>query len=1046
MAADMTIEEHILRHFGGFEQNSLLHLLNEEHSHDLEQGMLDVLQLSPYTDEYSLTSVIKFKQHDFKIISLNCQSLSAKIDNLKILMHNLDNQQVYIDAICLQESWLSDLSDLSLLHVEGYQLISMAKHCSAHSGLVIYLSNKYQHEVLNIHEQSNLWDGQFIKISGMLHNRNIILGNIYRPPNDINENYKTFFDELIRILAILNKSKHEVIIAGDFNIDLLKVNTNMHAHEFFHTLIAQSFIPKITLPTRFSDLRCTLIDNFLCKLSPAILDSSAAIFTNNISDHQLYILVVPNLSNTIKVPKYTKILWDANSTPNFKADISKANVFAKLNPDISANPNENYGILEKIIVHNINKHFPRRQVKFNKYKHKKNTWITKGILHSIKFRDNLYRELKKACPNSDIYSTIKVNLRTYNKILKRNILLAKQMHYKIKFDKYKNDIKGTWGVIRDILNKTHSKKDYPEQFNLNGVHESNRIIIANNFNEYFTNIGEELASKITDPVGKSHTDYLHSPCESRLNFTTVNENVVAKIIESLKTKSSCGDDGLSTKLLKEIKNEICSSITLIVNQMITTGIFPDSLKIAKIIPIFKKGDIEIIENYRPISILPAISKIFEKILSLQIHEYFQSKHLYYEYQYGFIKNRSTEQAALELIDRVITEIDKGEIPFNIYIDLSKAFDTLDHAILMDKLYYYGVQGTSLDLLRNYLVKRKQYVQIGEVKSDITYLSTGVPQGSILGPLLFIIYINDIAKCSNLLHTIIYADDTTLMGNISTFELRNGRTLDENINFELLKLTDWLKVNKLSLNANKTKLMIFHMPQRKLNPPIIKIDEIQLEPISNFNFLGIIINENINWSKHINKISYSISKTIGIIRKLKNVLPSSVLLTIYNSLILPQLTYGILVWGYESNCIFKLQKMALRAMTSSKYNAHTNPLFKKMHLLKVGDIHTVQQLKFFYKLTQNNLPAYFNSFLIRRQHNIHEHLTRNRHMLVTEKVHHKFAEKCIRYSVFKTVNDTPTQIIDKMYTHSLQGVANYSKNLLINEYDVRCCIRDCYICK
>ena len=217
-------------------------------------------------------------------------------------------------------------------------------------------------------------------------------------------------------------------------------------------------------------------------------------------------------------------------------------------------------------------------------------------------------------------------------------------------------------------------------------------------------------------------------------------------------------------------------------------------------------------------------------MSLQIHEYFQS---YYEHQYGFIKNRSTEHAALELIDRVITEIDKGEIPFNIYIDLSQAFDTLDHAILMDKLYYYGVQGTSLDLLRSYLVKRKQYVQIGEVNSDIIYLSTGVLQGSIIGPLLFIIYINDIAKCSNLLHTIIFADDTTLMGNISTFELRNGRTLDEYIKFELLKLTDWLKVNKLSLNANKTKLMIFHMLQRKLNPPIIKIDEIQLEPISNF---------------------------------------------------------------------------------------------------------------------------------------------------------------------------------------------------------------------
>ena len=200
----------------------------------------------------------------------------------------------------------------------------------------------------------------------------------------------------------------------------------------------------------------------------------------------------------------------------------------------------------------------------------------------------MYGELKKACPNSDIFSTLKVNLRTYNKILKRNILLAKQMHYKTRFDKYKNDIKGTWGVITDILNKTHIKKDYPEQFNLNGVYESNRTIIANNFNKYFTNIGEELASKITDPVGKSHTDYLQFPCESRLNFPIANEDVVAKIIEYLKTKSSCGDDGLSTQLLKKMKNEICSSITLIVNQMITTGIFSDSLKIAKIIPIFKK--------------------------------------------------------------------------------------------------------------------------------------------------------------------------------------------------------------------------------------------------------------------------------------------------------------------------------------------------------------------------------------------------------------------------------------------------------------------------
>ena len=506
--------------------------------------------MSPYVDESTLKSVIKLKQSDFKIISLNCQSLYAKIDNLKIFLRNLDNQHVSIDAICLQESWLSDHSDLSLLELDGYQLISVAKHCSAHSGLVIYLNNKYQYKVLNIHEQSNLWDGQFVKISGILHNKSITVGNIYRPPNDIKENYKTFYEELTQTLATLNKSRLEVIIAGDINIDLLKINTNLYANDFFHTLVAQSFIPKITLPTRFSELRCTLIDNFICKLSPAILDSSAAIFTNKISDHQLYILAVPNLSSMNKTPKYTKMLSTANSIPNFVADICKANILTKLNPEIFANPNENYNTLEKLIVLNINKHFPTRRVKYNKYQHKKSTWITKGILHSIKFRDNLYRELKQTCPNSDIFKIKKINLATYNKILKRNILIAKQMHYQSKFHKYKNDIKGTWGVIRYILNKTHGKKDYPAQFNLNGAHESDRTLVANSFNQYFTNIGKKLANKITNPVGKSHKDYLNFPCQTRFNFTIVDENAVTKIIEALKTKSSCGDDGLSTKLLK----------------------------------------------------------------------------------------------------------------------------------------------------------------------------------------------------------------------------------------------------------------------------------------------------------------------------------------------------------------------------------------------------------------------------------------------------------------------------------------------------------------
>ena len=183
-------------------------------------------------------------------------------------------------------------------------------------------------------------------------------------------------------------------------------------------------------------------------------------------------------------------------------------------------------------------------------------------------------------------------------------------------------------------------------------------------------------------------------------------------------------------------------------------------------------------------------------------------------------------------------MDKSEIPFSIFIDLSKAFDTLDHNILINKLQYYGIKGTALDLFQSYLSNRRQYVQFGNNKSDTTEITTGVPQGSILGPQLFIIYINYIIKFSTLFHTIIYADDTTLVGKFRDFELCNGHSLSENINYEITKLTDWLNVNKLSLNTKKTKLMIFHTPQKKFNMPTIKINNTELEPATHFNYLGI----------------------------------------------------------------------------------------------------------------------------------------------------------------------------------------------------------------
>ena len=239
--------------------------------------------------------------------------------------------------------------------------------------------------------------------------------------------------------------------------------------------------------------------------------------------------------------------------------------------------------------------------------------------------------------------------------------------------------------------------------------------------------------------------------------------------------------------------------------MLNTGIFPEKLKNAKIKPIFKKGGNTCFTKYRPISLLPAISKIFERVIYNQLTKYFQNNKSFFSSQYGFRKEHSTELACIEIVDRIIMSLDENETPINIYLDLSKAFDTLNHNILLSKLRYYGIKYTEYSLFKIYLSNRKQYVEFEGELSQLKEIKTGVPQGSILGPLLFIIYMNDIPKCSKLFKFITFADDTSLASVISTFGKNlNPNTTCQNINTELNKIIDWLKVNRLSLNVGKTK--------------------------------------------------------------------------------------------------------------------------------------------------------------------------------------------------------------------------------------------------
>jgi hypothetical protein len=349
-------------------------------------------------------------------------------------------------------------------------------------------------------------------------------------------------------------------------------------------------------------------------------------------------------------------------------------------------------------------------------------------------------------------------------------------------------------------------------------------------------------------------------------------------------------------LIKTIKHEILKPLTIIINQTLNTGIFPDNLKIAKVIPLYKKDDEMIFSNYRPISLLPAISEFFERIMFNQLYNYFQTHKLFYSSQYGLRAGHSTELAALDLIDRILSEMDKGNIPICIFLDLSKAFDTLDPLILLDKLNYYGIDNIEAKLFKSYLTDRTQYVDFDDTSSATLPISTGVPQGSILGPLLFIIYMNDIAEITNLFDMIIYADDTTLQSTLNCFNPDPKVNINDKINIEINHISEWLSSNKLSLNIGKSKFMIFHHPNKKFNEPQIAINNIQIEQGTSFNFLGITIDKQLTWKQHVDKICGKISRAIGILNKLKNLLPLQIKINMYNSMISSHINYGILAWG------------------------------------------------------------------------------------------------------------------------------------------------------
>ena len=486
-----------------------------------------------------------------------------------------------------------------------------------------------------------------------------------------------------------------------------------------------------------------------------------------------------------------------------------------------------------------------------------------------------------------------------------------------------------------------------------------KVEVAEAFGNFFCKIGRDISAGINASNVHPNTFLEGSHLHSAL-FNPASENEIIEIIAGMRN-SSAGHDLIRPQLIKDNFVSLVSPITHIVNLSIAQGIVPEQFKIAQVTPVFKTGRTECINNYRPISVLSALSKILEKVVHKRMMSFFNMHSILSNNQFGFRSKHSCDQPLILATDFIREALDAGDHVIAVFLDLRKAFDVVSHPILLGKLSHYGLRGIPLQWLESYLSGRSQSVKIaGHVSSPRT-ITHGVPQGSVLGPLLFLVLINDLKiRHPDFTKIFLFADDTTVL-----IRHRSINSLVDTTNLELSHLCQWFKSNRLSVNVDKTKFMFFtlhsHLRYQTLS---IIMDNVPIQRTASTKFLGVHFDELLSWDAHITYIASKISKSIGIIKKVCNTLPKSSCILLYKALILPYLSYCHVIWGCASRTRLQrlnlLQKRAIRVITHTHYRAHTEPLFLSCKLLPFFNLYDYYCLILLYKILKGMLPFTFNS--------------------------------------------------------------------------------------
>lgn len=813
------------------------------------------------------------------IISVNIRSISGinKFNKFKTLISKLPKLPT---IIAVQETWF-DSKLVQIYNIPGYNVV----HCcraDGYGGTSVYIRNSFQYNVETCESKDYIENITISLQNHKIKGKYLKLTSFYRSQK-CNLNIFSNFIET----QIARNGRQPCIIVGDSNIDFLNNSLSTNVMDI---LTSYGYRNCHTLVTRPGSGTC--IDNVYSNIpEDLIIDTIECCLT----DHNLISCKLKTHADTSEYLETTRKICDYSRA---KENLTNSLLTFQETGDPSVDT-------LKIITH-ISNAVQNATIEKTEKRWVKNDltpWINKNLRALIKYKEKLLK-LRRTC-KCDVDS----RLKRISNIIRKASRESMNKYYYHNLSQIQQEPKKCWKFLNENLGrKVKSEinvRDADGEFVLDNQLKSDM------FNQYFLQIPKTLKQQIDYLPGDS-CNALRTlcQCETSFNFAYTNDMEVAEIISELNVAKSCGYDGITPKILQECDDVISPYLSRIFNNVIDTSTYPNALKIAKIVPIPKENNATLVEKFRPISLLPLIDKIFEKILYKQLSSYLDANNLLYNCQYGFKKGCGTEEAVVNVVNYICKGLDDGFCGVGgIFYDLSKAFDLVDHDIMILKLKYYGASQRTLLLLKSYLTCRKQYVDVNGHKSFTDFVEYGVPQGSVLGPLLFKIYLNDIKNLELFGKMFMYADDICMF-----YPYKHEIVLKAHMEYDAALVAEYLRLNKLILNAEKTKLLRFrpHLTQNQNFSVYIEGKEV-CETFA-IKYLGVHLQSNLSWDIHIHNLKSKVLSVVGLLYKFRNKFNTETKLVIYQALIHSHLNYLPIIYGHKKSNEFKsLQRTQNRAL-------------------------------------------------------------------------------------------------------------------------------------